>query len=454
MKNEQYNPLEIGIKNILSKYAQNGTDFENFKQKEIQMPIFLPPNACKGVWIVVGDVDGQINTIDSRFIGALRNEKYRKKVRQLDASLKKTGSDPLLKVAYYQFPFGRDNKLPKKELNKAIQLWSAVFCEILDILQPAKIIVCGKKTEKYLIGEIFENVAKEIWRLTDVANGKALREHFVGCDFIGLPQKRPDPKKERNLNELQEIINDMKKSIVNLYNAMSFLEVNIDPKKGFDMLHFLKDCGWNGDDCLGPDEDCTHLFQIVYSPYHALINQWERLKELKYRLENNKNSSRTEDLIEKAEIIKNILDYSAYTDRPFPCIKIKAAIKCIKWLNSKNVHAEDNGFYKLFAWALGEKKYHGKSRKINGINLSEKKQLNKNEKGNEKENLSGIDQLLNRVYKYYVTNVSSINLQYAEEMEMYFVMDDNQPWKPNPELKEKRIFYSQKKDLPARIRGI
>lgn len=432
MTSENDNLLAKALNSIKipGKWVGKDGDVEIFKIQGYDKPFFLPANPCKGMGVLVGNEDGNVEKPNKDYAGALQDIKYRSKIRKLDKSLEKdtaAKADPLQNIIYVHFPFNGAKNIS----NEQSKIWSVIFCNLLDIVKPTKLIVNGKKIGEFLVSEIFEDVAKDIWNLDNVCDGQALKTHMTDCKSIGLPNERINSKKEREIQQLRQIINDLGSVIAEIK----------------DVFECVESCVYSED-----DPDCDYWWGYAdecrdkLNAPNRLLDIWENLKEMKYRLEKNNDAYRAEETIENAAIFKEILKFIELEKKPFPCTKIKTVMAYVKWLKGKQIvdsdgkihllSAEEPAFRELLGWAL---KIKGLPRKeYNGIDLDELRSIEKNEIDC---GTQGVDKILNSAYNYFVTNLSPRNSHYADLMEKSFILKNGWFWQPDPKIwKKKKTF--------------
>ncbi len=375
---------------------------------------------------------------DNKYAPAFKNGEFRKDLRKKYSSLALDGkspeNDPIEKTIYFCFPFTKIKNL-KDEERQQLEEWSVAFCKLLDIVKPMEIIIDGEKIRNFLVNEIFEDTAKKIWKMDvgDSFEGKILRIHlrFIepNCQFEGLPLHRPFSE----IKELGDIIDNMGHAIANVHDIFYFVinEVNDEAKAYFEGEYF-------------DGETLADKLKAQYS----LLFQWEKLKEIKYRLTENKEISKTDKLILNASIIDDIIDFFDFKKRDnlidentMPCAKVNAIIECVKRLRILDYETKkgelksvcDNAilFYILLEWAL-----NGKSPdeiilklgiKVNYESCKPKDDMIIGNNGNT---------VLSHVYEYFVTNKTIRNARNANQMKELFTKDKKTLWKPKKILDE------------------
>ena len=421
-----------GIK-ISGKWVGKDGDFEIFKNQEHKKPFFLPTNLCKGMGILVSNEDGNVEKPNKDYAGALQNVKYRSKIRKLDKSLEKdlaTKADPLQNIIYVHFPFNGAKNISDEQG----KIWSAIFCNLLGIVKPTKLIVNGKKIGEFLVSEIFEDVAKDVWNLDTDCDGQTLKTHMKDCNFIGLPKERINPKKEREIQRLRQIINELGSVIAEVKDVFDYVKISIEENDDPECRYYW----WPADSCRDQ----------LNAP-NRLLDIWESLKEMKFRLENNNDASRAEEAIENASIFKEILKYLEKENKTFPCNRIKSVMIYVKWLKGKKfvddngkVHllsAEEPAFGELLEWAFWGGKGSLRKNEYNGIDFDEL--LSIIEKYKTDSSTQGVDKILNSAYNYFVSNLSPRNSHYADLMEKSFVLKDGWLWKPDHKLWQRKKTF-------------
>ncbi len=280
------------------KTKEIGELLEFFKQAKYEKYLSIPPIPSGGMRVFVGSKKIPNLNADNKYAPAFKNGEFRKDLRKKYSSLALDGkspeNDPIEKTIYYYFPFTKIKNL-KDDEKQQLEEWSTAFCQLLDIVKPMEIIIDGAKTRNFLVNEIFEDTAKKIWEIDDTFDGKILRTHLKtiepNCQLVGLPLYRPLSEIEK----LENIIDEMGHAIADVHDIFEFVEneVNDEAEAYFDNATYFD------------GETLADKLEVQYS-LHRL---WEQLKEIKYRLTENKEISITDELILNASIFDDIIDF-------------------------------------------------------------------------------------------------------------------------------------------------
>ena len=269
---------------------------EFLKQPRYEKYLSIPPVPSVGMRVFVGTKKIYKSKADEKYAAAFQNKSYRMGLQEKYWSLKNKSpeNDPIEKTIYYYFPFTKIKNL-KDDEKEQLEEWSTAFCQLLDIVKPMEIIIDGAKTRNFLVNEIFEDIAKKIWELDDAFDGKILRTHLKtiepNCQLVGLPLYRPLSEIEK----LENIIDEMGHAIADVHDIFEFVEneVNDEAEAYFDNVTYFD------------GETLADKLEVQYS-LHRL---WEQIKEIKYRLTENKEISKTDELILNASIFDDIIDF-------------------------------------------------------------------------------------------------------------------------------------------------
>ena len=410
---------------------------EFFKQEKYEKYLSIPPIPSGGMRVFVGSKKIPNLNADNKYAPAFKNGEFRKDLRKKYSSLALDGkspeNDPIEKTIYYYFPFTKIKNL-KDDEKQQLEEWSTAFCQLLDIVKPMEIIIDGAKTRNFLVNEIFEDTAKKIWEIDDTFDGKILRTHLKtiepNCQLVGLPLYRPLSEIEK----LENIIDEMGHAIADVHDIFEFVEneVNDEAEAYFDNATYFD------------GETLADKLEVQYS-LHRL---WEQLKEIKYRLTENKEISKTDELILNASIIDDIIDFfdfkkgdNSIDENTMPCTKVNAIIECVKRLRILDYETKkgkfksvcDNAilFYILLEWALNGKSpdeiFLKLSIKVNYESCKPKDDMIIGNDG---------DTILSHVYEYFVTNKTIRNAHNANQMKKLFKKDKKNLWKPKKILDE------------------
>lgn len=371
-------------------------------------PFFIPETFSKGGCLVVGNRDGNLGVTDDTFAGALRNKKNRKEIKQINDAYT---DDFLKQAAYFQYNFNLNENKKIKEIR------AFVFCRFLEILEPRVIIIFGNLN--YLAKKEFEEFARRIWPdLKDAPNGKVLKTRY---NVNGL-EEFDGVKKERELKELEHMLNDLGRAIADVHDVFKFVdsEVDSDVKKDY----FEDEDFFDGKTCE----------QKLESQY-ILMNQWGKIRERKYRLEKGEDA---DGIIENVKIMYILTDFLYDTSKVLSFSDIKYAMSCISWIRGNGSFCNDkDGFYELLKCALDKNKIPPIEMEAYLKNLPPRE-------GRQ----SGFYKVLDAIYDFLVTVTTPQNSRCAHRMERSFFkaktisgLQDSSKWKNECDQWNENIEY-------------